>query len=307
MRKNLFAALTALALGLVCNQAGADIVKLPASFKVQDIATNGAVIHVRTGGKGPAVVLLHGYADTGDMWGALAIELASRYTVVIPDLRGLGLSTASGGFDKKTQAADVAGVLDALKIDKTAVVAHDIGNMVAFAFVEQYSDRVTKAAFLDAPIPGVGPWDDILKTPILWHFRFGGPDMERLVAGRERIYLDRFWNDFAADPKKIDEATRSHYAKLYARPGVMHNGFAQFAAFDQDAKDNREFLAKGKLTLPILAIGGAKSFGPTQAVVMRAAADNVQEVVIPDSGHWLMEEQPAATVKAIRQFLDATS
>ena len=305
MRNAIFAAIAALALGLVRAPVRADIVPLPAAFKMQDIATNGAVIHVRIGGKGPAVVLLHGYADTGDMWGALAADLAPDHTVVIPDLRGLGLSTANGGFDKKTQARDVLGVLDALKIDKTAVVAHDIGNMVAFAFVAQYPGRVTKAAFLDAPIPGVGPWEDILKSPMLWHFRFGGPDMERLVAGRERIYLDRFWNDFAADPKGVDEATRAHYAELYARPGVMHDGFAQFAAFDQDAKDNREFLAKGKLTMPILAVGGEKSFGPMQGVVMRAAADNVQDVVIPNSGHWLMDEQPKATISAVHAFLDA--
>jgi len=305
MHKMIFSAIAAFALTLVGSAASADIVPLPAGFKTQDIATNGATIHVRVGGKGPAVVLLHGYADTGDMWGALAADLASRYTVVIPDLRGLGLSVASGGFDKKTQAGDVAGVLDALKIGNTAVVAHDIGNMVAFAFAEQYPARVTKAVFMDAPVPGIGPWDEVVKMPILWHFRFGGPDMERLVAGRERIYLDRFWNDFAASPTGVDEATRAHYAELYARPGVMHNGFAQFAAFDQDAKDNQAFLAKGKLTMPILAVGGEKSFGPMQAVVMRAAADNVQEAVIPNSGHWLMDEQPKATVAAVRTFLDA--
>jgi len=305
MRHSLSAAIAVLAFTFVVPPASADIVPLPASFKVRDIAANGATIHVRAGGNGPAVVLLHGYADTGDMWGPLAVELAARYTVIIPDLRGLGLSKASAGFDKKTQAGDVAGVLDALKIGKTAVVAHDIGNMVAFAFVALHPDRVTKAVFMDAPIPGVGPWEEILKSPLLWHFRFGGPDMERLVKGRERIYLDRFWNDFSADPRSIDEATRVHYAKLYARPGVMHAGFSQFAAFDQDARDNQELLSRGKLTMPILAIGGDKSFGSTMATVMRAAASNVQEVVIPNSGHWLMEEQPRATVAAIRTFLDA--
>ena len=157
---------------------------------------------------------------------------------------------------------------------------------------------------MDAPLPGIGPWEEVLKSPLLWHFRFGGPDMERLVTGRERIYLDRFWNEFSADPKSFGEAARQHYAKLYAQPGAMHAGFNQFAAFDQDAIDNMEFLAKGKLTMPVLAIGGEKSFGPTMAVVMRAAATNVEEVVIAASGHWLMEEQPAATVAAVRAFLD---
>ena len=305
MRHSVSAVIAVLAFTVFVPSARADIIPLPATFKVRDIVTNGATIHVRAGGKGPAVVLLHGYADTGDMWGALAIELAARYTVIIPDLRGLGLSKAIGGFDKKTQAGDVVGVLDALKVGKTAVVAHDIGNMVAFAFVAQHPDRVTKAVFMDAPIPGVGPWEEILKSPLLWHFRFGGPDMERLVKGRERIYLDRFWNEFSADPRRIDEATRVHYAKLYARPGVMHAGFSQFAAFDQDARDNQEFLSRGKLTIPILAVGGEKSFGSTMATVMRAAASNVEEVVIPNSGHWLMEEQPQATIAAVRTFLDA--
>ena len=124
------------------------------------------------------------------------------------------------------------------------------------------------------------------------------------MAGRERIYLDRFWNEFSADPARFSEASREHYAALYARPGAMHAGFNQFAAFDQDARDNQAFVAQGRLTMPVLAVGGAASFGPTMAVVMRAAASDVQELVIPDSGHWLMEEQPAATVAAVRAFLD---
>ena len=157
---------------------------------------------------------------------------------------------------------------------------------------------------MDAPLPGVGPWEEVLKNPLLWHFRFGGPDMERLVAGRERIYLDRFWNEFSADPKAFTESSREHYAKLYARPGAMRAGFAQFAAFDQDAADNKEFLARGKLTMPVLAVGGEQSFGLTMATVMRFAAVDVRAVVIPNSGHWLMEEQPAATVAAVRAFLD---
>lgn len=158
---------------------------------------------------------------------------------------------------------------------------------------------------MDAPVPGVGPWEEVLKNPLLWHFRFGGPDMERLVAGRERIYLDRFWNEFSAEPKRFDEASRNHYAALYARPGAMHSGFAQFAAFDQDAIDNRAWLAKGeKLNMPMLAVGGEKSFGTMMATVMQPAASNIQGAVIKGSGHWLMEEQPEATVDLIEKFID---
>ena len=302
LRPTIIAALGAI---LLAFPAAAQVPPFPAGFRTQEIATNGATLHVRIGGKGPAVLLLHGYGETGDMWAPLAAELAPGHVVVVPDLRGIGLSSRpASGYDKKTQAGDIAGVLDALKIEKADLVTHDIGNMVGYAFAAQHPDRVTKFVLMDAPLPGIGPWDQIVRSRALWHFSFGGPDAERLVAGRERIYLDRFWNEFSADPKKFDEASRQHYAKLYARPGAMHAGFAQFAAFDQDALDNQALLAKGKLTMPVLAIGGEKSFGPTMAVVMRAAAGDVREMVIPNSGHWLMEEQPKATVAAVRAFLD---
>jgi pimeloyl-ACP methyl ester carboxylesterase len=280
--------------------------EFPPMFAVKHVPIEGATIYVRFGGQGPAVVLLHGYGETGDMWVPLASDLARDHIVVVPDLRGLGLSSKPPiGFDKKTQAGDVAGVLDDLNIDHAALVTHDIGNMVGYAFAAQYPERVTRLALIDAPLPGVGPWEDILKNPLLWHFRFGGPDMERLVAGRERIYLDRFWNEFSATPSRFSEAARNHYARLYAMPGAMHSGFMQFAAFDQDALDNRAFVAKGKLAMPVLAIGGEKSFGKTMAEIMRFAATNVQEGVIPDSGHWIMEENPTATTSMVRAFLQA--
>ncbi|MCW0199851.1 alpha/beta hydrolase [Sphingopyxis sp.] len=299
------AALIGLALFLA-SPAIAQVQPFPRNFKAEEISTNGAVIHVRVGGHGPAVVLLHGFGETGDMWAPLAQSLMDRFTVIVPDLRGMGLSNhPAGGYDKKTQAADIAGVLDRLRVDKFALVTHDIGNMVGFALAAQRQDRVTRFVLMDAPIPGVGPWDEILKNPLLWHFRFGGPDMERLVAGRERIYLDRFWNDFSADPSRFDDASRAHYAALYARPGAMHSGFAQFAAFDQDAADNRSWLAAGnRLSMPLLAIGGEQSFGPQMAGVMKFAASHVSGAVVPASGHWLMEEQPEKTISLISAFLD---
>src|SRR5580693_1415058 len=262
--------------------AATDVQPFPAGFRTEDIQTNGTTLHVRVGGEGPAVILLHGYGETGDMWAPLAADLAHDHAIVAPDLRGMGLSgRPASGYDKKTQGQDVAGVLDALGIERADLVTHDIGNMVGYAFAAQCPDRVTKFVLMDAPLPGVGPWDEILKSPLLWHFRFGGPDMERLVKGRERIYLDRFWNEFSADPKHFDEASRQHYAKLYARPGAMHSGFEQFHAFDQDAIDNKAFLAKGPLPMLVLAIGGEKSFGPMMATVAHAAATNVKGAVIP--------------------------
>ena len=285
--------------------ARAHVLAYPKKFRARQVATNGTKLYVRVGGGGPAVVLLHGYGETGDMWVPLANDLARDHTVVVPDLRGMGLSAKpAGGYDKKTQAGDVAGILDALKVERAALVTHDIGNMVGYAFAAQYRSSVTRFVVIDAPLPGVGPWEEILKNPLLWHFRFGGPDMERLVAGRERIYLDRFWNEFSATPKRFRETARRHYAKLYARPGAMHAGFAQFAASDQDAVDNRAFVAAGKLDGPVLALGGEKSFGTTMAAVMRFAASDVEEGIVPHSGHWIMEENPKATIALVRGFLD---
>jgi pimeloyl-ACP methyl ester carboxylesterase len=296
--------LFALALSSACAHAGA--FDFPSSFTSRDLAVNGTTIHVRVGGQGPAVVLLHGYGETGDMWIPMAADLVRDHTVIVPDLRGLGLSAKpASGFDKKTQAGDLAGVLAVLRIQRVALVTHDIGNMVGFAFAALNRDQVTRFVLIDAPVPGIGPWEDVLKNPLLWHFRFGGPDMERLVAGRERIYLDRFWNEFSATPSRFSEGARQHYAKLYALPGAMHSGFAQFAAFDQDAIDDRAYIeAHGKLAMPVYAIGGEKSFGPMMATVMRFAATNVTEGVVPDSGHWIMEENPVATVRMVRAFLE---
>ena len=300
MTRLLLIALTLLAITLPAHAA---VTPYPAAFKVQDIPLDGVTMHVRIGGKGPAVVLLHGFGDTGDMWAALAANLAKDHTVVVPDLRGMGLSSIpEGGYDKKTQAGDIRGVLAALKIEHSVVIGHDIGTMVAFAYALRYPDRTDRLVVMDAPVPGIPPWNDIVRSPMLWHFDFGGPDMERLVAGRERIYLDRFWNEFAGDPSKVDEEIRQHYAKLYARPGNMHAAFAQFRSIRQDAADN-EASMKTKLTMPVLAVGGEKSFGNNEAIVMRNAADKVMEVVIPGAGHWLMEEAPTQTIAAIRKFM----
>lgn len=295
------------ALLLVVMPVSARVEPFPAGVRYEYVEVKDATIYVRIGGQGPAVVLLHGYGETGDMWSPMAADLMQDHTVIVPDLRGLGLSSKPvGGFDKKTQAGDLSAILDHLDIKAVDLVTHDIGNMVGYAFAAQHRDRVHRFVLIDAPLPGVGPWEEVLKNPLLWHFRFGGPDMERLVAGRERIYLDRFWNEFSATPSRFDDASREHYAHLYAMPGAMHSGFAQFAAFDQDARDNRAFIAKGgKLEMPVLAVGGEKSFGPMMATVMRFAADDVHEGIIPDSGHWIMEENPDATIKLVREFLEA--
>jgi pimeloyl-ACP methyl ester carboxylesterase len=290
---------------LFAGSAAAKIEKFPASFRVERIKTDGATIYVRVGGTGPAVVMLHGFGDTGDMWAPLAKALYKDHTVIVPDLRGMGLSSQpKTGYDKKTQGVDIATVMDKLNVRTADLVTHDIGDMVGYALAAQYPDRITKWVVIDAPLPGIGPWDEIIKSPLLWHFNFRGPDVDRLVKGRERIYLDRFYNELSANPKAIDEATRKHYAKLYARPGNMHYAFEQFATFNtKDAADNKIFAQK-KLTMPILALGAEKSFGDQQAAIMRDVGSNVEGGIITNSGHWIMEEQPEQTVTKVKAFLD---
>ena len=195
--------------------------------------------------------------------GTLAAELARTHTVVVPDLRGMGLSShPEGGYDKRTQAADIRSVLTQLKIDQSDVVGHDIGTMVAYAYAARYPDKTTRLIVMDAPVPGIPPWEQIVRMPALWHFSFGGG----CGAAGERPGADlpdRFWNEFAGDASKIDEATRVHYARIYAKPGAMHSAFAQFLSIPQDAEDNQKSLAT-KLPMPVLAIGGEKSLARTR-------------------------------------------
>jgi pimeloyl-ACP methyl ester carboxylesterase/uncharacterized RmlC-like cupin family protein len=289
---------------LVPMPANAEVQPFPRQFRIEEINAGDATLYVRVAGQGPAVVMLHGFGDTGDMWAPVAQALVRDHTVIVPDLRGMGLSShPAGGYDKRTQATDIAAVLDKLKISQADLVTHDIGNMVGYAFAARFPERVTRWVAMDAPLPGVGDWDKIIQSPLLWHFNFRGPDVERLVKGRERIYLDRFWDQLSANPKAIDEQTREHYAELYARPGAMHSAFEQFAAFTRDASDNKAFVANSKLTIPVLAIGAEKSFGNAMADELRFVAFDVTGEVIMNSGHWLMEEQPAATTAAIVGFL----
>src|SRR5216684_4062244 len=217
----------------------AEVTPFPSSFHTQMVPTNGTSLYVRVGGKGPAVVLLHGFGFTGDMWAPLAIVLAKDHTVIVPDLRGMGMSDhPDTGYTKKNQAVDIAGIMDALKVQKADLVTHDIGNMVGYALAAQYPDRVTRWVVIDAPLPGIGDWDNIVRSPMLWHFDFRGPDEERLVLVLELIYLVFFWLELSRAPNRIVVDTRQHFAALYALPHAMHDAFEQFGALRQDAADN---------------------------------------------------------------------
>jgi len=303
-RSRRFAFGLAASLTLGAQSAFAGPTPFPNDFRSSQVVNGDATIYVRVGGHGPAVVLIHGFGETGDMWSLMAAKLAKDHTVVVPDLRGMGLSShPATGYDKWTQAGDIRAVLAKLGIGRADIVGHDIGVMVAYAYAARYQSDTSRLVVIDSPIPGIPPWNQIVRLPALWHFNFGGRDAERLVAGRERIYLDRFWDEFAGDPSKIDEATRRHYAAIYARPGAMHSAFAQFLAIDQkDVADNLKAM-ETKLAMPVLAVGAEKAFGSNVAVVMRNAATNVREVVIPNVGHWLMEEAPVATIAAVQNFL----
>jgi pimeloyl-ACP methyl ester carboxylesterase len=297
--------LTALAALAFASPAAARVLPFPKDFTAKQIdVSGGATQYVRVGGRGPAVLLLHGFGDTGDMWQPLAVKLMADHTVIVPDLRGMGLSShPDEGYTKAAQAEDIAHILDVLKIKDVQLVTHDIGNMVGFALAASHRDRVTRWVVMDAPLPGLAHWEATTHAPKTWHFNFFGPDEERLVKGRERIYLDRFYNELGANPDHIDEQTRNHYAKLYARPQAMHDAFEQFRAFPKDGEDNIAFMRRGTLTIPVLAIGGEKSFGLGLATEIGFAADDVKGISIADSGHWLMEEQPEATMAAIMGFL----
>ena len=291
---------------LATTPAQAGVKPWPASFHAEQMPVSDGTQYVRVGGTGPAVVLLHGFGDTGDMWVPLAEVLMKDHTVIVPDLRGMGLSShPEDGYRKVAQARDLATILDRLAIKNVILVTHDIGNMVGYAFAAQYPSRTSKWVVMDAPLPGIGHWDDQLKNPKVWHFNFRGPDVERLVAGRERILLDRFYNELSANPAGIDEETRNHYAALYAQPHAIHNAFSgQFAAFADDAVDNQKLLTEhGKLTMPVLAIGGDHSYGTSLATEIGFAANDVRAAEIKNSGHWIMEEQPTQAVALITSFI----
>lgn len=277
-----------------------------ARFTASLIDVGDASQYVRRGGSGPAVVLLHGFGDTGDMWQPVADILVADHTVIVPDLRGMGLSShPEGGYEKTSQARDLASILDRFTTGPVALITHDIGNMVGYAFAAQFPTRVTRWVAMDAPLPGLGTWEKQLVNPLVWHFNFRGPDVERLVAGRERILLDRFYNELSANPSGIDEETRRHYAALYARPGAIHDAFSgQFAAFTRDAEENRALFARvGKLQMSVLAVGGDHSYGASMKTELEFVAGNVQGAVVANAGHWIMEEQPQQAVAVITKFI----
>jgi pimeloyl-ACP methyl ester carboxylesterase len=264
----------------------------------------GVKIHYTTGGHGTPLILLHGYAETSRMWTPILPVLGEKFTVIAPDLPGIGESSIpDGGLDMKTAAIRIHSLARLLGVEKARVVGHDIGLMVAYAYAAQFPSEVEKLVVMDAFLPGVEGWEAIYNNPGIWHFRFNGPTPEALVQGRERIYFEYFWNDLAADKtRSIPEADRKAYAAAYSRPGRMRTAWAYFVSFQQAATDFAQ-LSQSKLTMPVLVIGGEKSLGDALGQQMKLVATDVTVVVLKDTGHWVLEERPKETTDALVNFL----
>jgi pimeloyl-ACP methyl ester carboxylesterase len=267
-------------------------------------SANGIKLHYLQAGSGPPVILLHGYAETSRMWLPLMAQLAKTNTVIAPDLRGAGGSEKPAeGYDKKTMAQDIHELAKGLGIQRAKVVGHDIGLMVAYAYAAQFPEETQSVALMDAFLPGIGDWQNVWLMRDLWHFHFRGEVPLQLVSGRERIYFEHFWNDFAADRKhSVPEADRRFYAASYAQPGGMRAGFEYFAAFQKDAQDFAN-LATQKLGMPMLVLTGEKASGTFLIDQARLVATDVHGVVVKGSGHWLMEEATDQVIPALVQFL----
>jgi pimeloyl-ACP methyl ester carboxylesterase len=265
---------------------------------------DGLRLHYLTAGHGPYVILLHGYAETSRMWRPLIPRLAEHFTVIAPDLPGIGDSgIPTDGLDMKSAAIRIHDLARALGIEKARVVGHDIGLMVAYAYAAQFPAETEKLVLMDAFLPGVEGWEAIYNNPAIWHFRFNGPTPELLVKGRERIYFEHYWNDFAADKtRSIPEAERQAYTAAYSRPGRIRASWAYFVSFPQAAKDFAQ-LSQTKLTMPVLSIGGEKANGDALGQQVKLVATDVTVIVLKNTGHWMMEENPKETMDALLKFL----
>jgi len=300
-KHNLFAGISLLLTGSILTAGG----KVPGGFSERKVEVNRVRIHYSIGGKGIPVVLLHGYAQTSHMWNHIMPLLASNHTVIVPDLRGAGGSSKpESGYDKKNMAVDIHDLVKSLGLNRAAIVGHDIGLMVAYAYAAQFPQETERLVLMDAFLPGIGDWKNVWLMRDLWHFHFYGEVPLALVKGRERTYFEHFWNDFAADPKhSVSEADRRIYAKAYAQPGGMRAGFEYFKNFERDAKDFAE-LSTTKLSMPVLVLTGEKASGNFLIEQAKLVATNVDGKVIAGSGHWLIDEAPQQTIPALITFIN---
>jgi pimeloyl-ACP methyl ester carboxylesterase len=303
-RKYISTLLTGLALTGCLFSAPTHAGRLGGDVSPKTAEVDGIKLHYLTAGHGPALILLHGYTQTSHMWRPIMPSLSDRYTVIAPDLPGIGESEIpASGIDMKAAAIRIHDLVRSLNMQKASVVGHDIGLMVAYAYAAQFPAEVEKLVVMNAFLPGVEGWEAVYNNPSLWHFRFNGPTPAALVQGRERVYFDYYWNEFAADMShSIPEKDREIYTAAYGRPGRIRAGWAYFVSFPQSAKDFAE-LSRTKLSMPVLSIGGDKANGEALAAQMKLVASDVTVVILKNTGHWLMEERPAETTDALMRFL----
>lgn len=265
------------------------------------------IVHYLTAGEGEPLVLLHGIPQSSHEWRHVIPLLSDRFRIIAPDLRGLGDSfRPAAGYDKKTVAADVWRLVhDHLKIDRFFLVGHDWGGPTAFALACAHQEAVRRLAILDVAIPGDGA--DFSQNGRRWHHAlFRTLDLpEALFQGREHLILDWLFENYGYLANCIPEQDRQEYLRTYRKPGAMRAMFGYYRALPQDAADNRAFIqAHGKLRMPVLALGGDKSYGRGMETLesLQRVADDVRGGLIPDSGHWVTEEQPAFVANELRRF-----
>lgn len=291
---------------LVLLSVPAFAINIPEGFKQEQVKVNGINMNVYKGGQGEPLLLIHGYAQSALMWVPAMEKFKDRYTVIVPDIRGAGLTDApETGYDKITMAEDMKLLLDHYQISQAKVVGHDIGLMVAYTLAAKYPKMVTKLALMDAFLPGIGPGEKIYNDPNIWHFRFHGPYAEKLVQGREYIYFDSLWTGFSARPGSFPEDHKKYYSEQYARPGRVKAGFSYFTAFPNDAVENKKF-AKTKLAMPVLALGGERANGKGLIDTMKVASKKMEGKIVQGCGHWMLEECPAETLNALDSFLNTS-
>lgn len=274
----------------------------PSNFQHGSAKVNGVNIHYVIGGSGEPLLLVHGFGQNWYMWNRILPELSKHFTVIAPDLRGVGESEKpSSGYDKKNMAIDMHELMKLLGYTKINLAGHDIGLMVAYAYSAMFPDDVKKLALLDALLPGIEPVWSQVKAGAWWFGFFGFGPSGDLVAGRERMFLTNFWpvvghlNDsFTKD--EVDE-----FVRAYAMNGATTGAFHWFGAFSQDAIDFKE-LGKVKLKLPVLTLGSEYFAAPFLGQHVRLVANNVKDVPITNSGHWVVQEQTDQVLKAMKDF-----
>jgi pimeloyl-ACP methyl ester carboxylesterase len=272
------------------------------TFSDHTASVNGIQLHYVIGGQGDPVVLLHGWPQTWYEWRHVMPALAKNYTVIVPDLRGLGESSKPvTGYDGKTTAEDIHQLVSKLGFNDIFLVGHDFGVQVAYSYAAAHPNETKRLVILDVPIAGIGPGENI--TGLWWAQFHNVRDIpEMLVAGHEREYLTWFYR-YSCNPAAITDEDIDEYVSHYSAPGGMRAGFEYYRALADDIKQNKEY-SMTKLPMPVLVLGGECSFGTAALDSMRMLATNVSGSIIPNTGHWIPEERPDFLINELARFFN---